>query len=248
MGHCGHHHLSLLPKCVDTHLQRFYPTHSNSTIARIKHVFRNNPLATILKRHQNRKCHSSWTSDSCVLLALTIACHLGINRVVECFEWYLAYLIIVDKCSRYMWVFLRKSKEPPVNLVKAFLAIHGSQVGGAIRTNQGGELAQSTSFRTNVYKATKYAIEPTGADSTSQNEGAEKWNHTLTVTTLALLYGAGLPARYWSVAFLHSVYMHNRQVHAITNMTPFKGWFGRLPNLKQLRIFGSHVCVQQTGK
>ncbi len=66
---------------------------------------------------------------------------LGIDRVVECFKGYLAYLIIVDKCSRYVWVFLRKLKEPPVNLVKAFLAIHGSQVGGAIRTDQGGELA-----------------------------------------------------------------------------------------------------------
>jgi hypothetical protein len=65
---------------------------------------------------------------------------LGIDRVVECFEGYSAYLIIVDECSRY-GVFLRKLKEPPGNLVKAFLAIHGSQVGGAIRTNQGGELA-----------------------------------------------------------------------------------------------------------
>ncbi len=119
--------------------------------------------------------------------------------MVECFEGYLAYLIIVDKCSRYVWVFLRKLKEPPVNLIKAFLAIHRShQVGGAIRTDQVGELARSTSFRTDVYKATKYAIEPTGADSASQNRGAKKWNHTLTVMTWTLLYGAGLPARYWS--------------------------------------------------
>jgi hypothetical protein len=28
----------------------------------------------------------------------------------------------------------------------------------------------------------------------------------------------------------------------------FKGWFGRRPNLKQLRVFGSCVCVWQTGK
>ncbi len=147
--------------------------------------------------------------------------------MVECFEGYLAYLIIVDECSRYVWVFLRKSKESPVNLVKAFLAIHGSQVGGAIRTNQGGELARRTSFRTDVYKATKYAVEPTGADSASQNGGAKKWNHTLMVTTGALLYGAGLPARYWSAMLLHAACLHNRQVHAIMNMTPFKGWFGR---------------------
>ena len=45
-----------------------------------------------------------------------------------------------------------------------------------------------------------YMVEPTGADSPSQNGGAEKWNDTLAVTTRALLYGASLPVKYWSAA------------------------------------------------
>jgi hypothetical protein len=172
---------------------------------------------------------------------------LGLDRVVECFEGYSAYLIIVDEFSRYVWVFLRKSKQPPVDLVKTFLTIHGSPTGGAIRTDQGGELARSSAFRTAVFEASKYVVEPTGADSASQNGGAEKWNHTLGVTTRALLYGAGLPAHYWSAALLHSAYLLNRRVHTVTNITPFEGWFGTRPNLKRLRVFGSRVCVRQTG-
>jgi hypothetical protein len=66
--------------------------------------------------------------------------------------------------------------------------------------------------------------------------------------TQALLYGAGLPARYWSAVLLHAAYLHNRQVHAIMKMIPFEGWFSRQPNLKQLRVFGSCVCVWQNGK
>jgi len=38
-----------------------------------------------------------------------------------------------------------------------------------------------------------YVIEPTGADSPSQNGGAEIYNNTLAMKTRTLLYGAGLP-------------------------------------------------------
>ncbi len=94
--------------------------------------------------------------------------------MVECFEGYSAYLIIVDEFFRYVWVFLRKSKQPPVDLVKTCLTIHGSPTGGAICTDQGGELARSLAFRTDVFEASKYVVEPTGTDSASQNGGAEK--------------------------------------------------------------------------
>jgi hypothetical protein len=50
-----------------------------------------------------------------------------------------------------------------------------------------------------------YVVEPTGADSPSQNGGAEIYNNTLAVKTRTLLYGAGLPAKFWSIALLHSV-------------------------------------------
>ncbi len=38
----------------------------------------------------------------------------------------------------------------------------------------------------------EYKIEPAGADSSSQNGQAEKWNDVIAVTTRALLYGAAL--------------------------------------------------------
>ncbi len=116
-----------------------------------------------------------------------------------------------------------------------------------ICTNQGRELACSTTFRTKVFEAVRYIVEPTGADSALQNSRAEKWNHTLAVTTRVLLYGAGLPAKYWSAALLHAAYVHNRRIHALAKITPFEGWFGRQPNLKCMQVFGSRVCVCQTG-
>jgi hypothetical protein len=63
-----------------------------------------------------------------------------------------------------------------------------------------------------------------------------------------LLYGSGLPAKsYWSAALVHSVYLHNCLVHSATKTTPFKGYYGQPPDLSSLKLFGSWVCVKQTG-
>ena len=173
--------------------------------------------------------------------------NLETDRVVESFDGFVAYLIIVDEASRFVWVFLRKSKEPPVDLVSHFLQMYGRQSGGVIRCDQGGDLAKSELFRTVMMEKHAYVIEPTGADSPSQNIGAEKWNDTLAVTARALLYGSALPAKYWSAAITHAAYLHNRRVHHGLMCTPYERWYGRKPDLRNLRVFGSRVCVKKTG-
>ncbi len=118
----------------------------------------------------------------------------GVNRVVKCFEGFTSYLIIVGEAAQYIWVFLRKSKEPPTDLVLDFLALHGPPSGGVIWTDLGGKLAWSGSFWSLLLNTAWYIVKPTGADIPLQNGGAEKWNHTLAVTTCSLLNGSGLPA------------------------------------------------------
>jgi hypothetical protein len=151
--------------------------------------------------------------------------NLATDHVVASFDGYVAYLIIVDEASKFVWIFLRKSKEPPVDLVSHFLQIYGRRSGGVIHCDQGGELARSSAFRSDMMEKHLYVVKPTGADSPSQNGGAEKWNDTLAVTTRALLYGASLPTKYWSAALTHAAYLHNRRVHHGTNSTPFELWY-----------------------
>jgi hypothetical protein len=118
---------------------------------------------------------------------------------------------------------------------------------GVVRTDQGGELAHCDAYRALMLDTFGYVVEPTGADSPSQNGGAEIYNNTLAVKTRTLLYGAGLPAKFWSIALLHFVYLHNRLVHSTTNKTPYEGWYGRKPDITHLKTFGSRVCVKRTG-
>jgi hypothetical protein len=75
----------------------------------------------------------------------------------------------------------------------------------------------------------------------------EIYNDKLGIRTRALLYGAGLPAKYWSAALVHSVYLHNCLVHNVTLSTPFGLYYGVKPDLEFLRTFGSRVCVKRSG-
>jgi len=169
------------------------------------------------------------------------------DRIVESFDGFNCYLIIVDEASRFVWVFLSASKEPPLETIDLFLTLNGHKDGGYIRTDQGGELAKCKAFKDDMLKNHNYVVEPTGADSPSQNGGAEKWNDTLAVTTRALLYSSGLHAKFWSAALVHAVYLHNRRVHSATKITPYEGLKGKKPDLRHLRTFGSRVCVKRTG-
>ncbi len=130
-------------------------------------------------------------------------------------------------------MFLTKSKDPPIDILLAFLKKFGVGT-GVIRTDQGGKLAHSNTFRDMVLAEFGFVVKPTGADSPSQNGGTESYNHILAVKVRTLLYGTGLPACFWSAALLHAVYLHNCLVHSATVRTPYEGWYGRKPDVTHL--------------
>ncbi len=54
------------------------------------------------------------------------------DRVVLSYNGYNSYLLIIDEALRYAWVFLMRSKDPPLDIIRAFFAIHGHQNGGCV--------------------------------------------------------------------------------------------------------------------
>jgi hypothetical protein len=142
------------------------------------------------------------------------------DRVIDSWDGYSSYLLVVDEASRYIWVFLTKSKEPPLDIIDTFLDRFGHVNGCLIRSNQGGELARSLAFSNLLLRKHKYVIEPTGVDSPSQNGAVEIYNAKLAVHTRTLLFGSGLPAKYWSSALIHAVYLHHQKRY----YAPFMGY------------------------
>ena len=68
------------------------------------------------------------------------------DRVVNSYDGFSLYLLIVDEATHFIWVFLMKSKAPPLDILDSFFARFGHEHGGSVRTDQGGELARSSNL------------------------------------------------------------------------------------------------------
>jgi hypothetical protein len=163
------------------------------------------------------------------------------DQIVTSYDRYCTYLLIIDIATRCVWVFLTESKEPPIEICLAFLHNFGND-SGLIRTDQGGELAHSEAFVDSMLKDRGYIVEPMGADSASQNGGAVIYNNTLAVKVITLLYGSGLPAKFWTAALLHVVFLYNRLVHSATNKTPYELKPLARASVSSALEFGTGVC------
>jgi len=171
------------------------------------------------------------------------------GHLITSLDGFNSYLIIVDKATRYLWVFLSRYKTPPIQTIKSFLDIHGNKTMPQrfLRTDEGGELWGSHLFQQTI-KDTGYILEPTASDASFQNELAERQNQTLGDMMRSLLDSTGLGREYWSWGLIHAVYLKNRLPHQATNTTPHEAYTGTKPNIKKLRIFGCPVVCPLPGK
>jgi len=170
------------------------------------------------------------------------------GMLVTSLDGFNSYLIIVDKATRYTWVFLARSKHPQIDLIRNFLKIHGSKGSGQkfVRTDAGGELWSSHAFQQMIFEM-GFVPQVTAADASFQNGIAERPNHTLGDIMRSLLHGAHLGPEYWSWALIHAVYLKNRTPHRSIGTTPHQAYTGKRPDISSLRVFGSPIVAQLPG-
>ena len=170
------------------------------------------------------------------------------GRTITSLDGFRAYLIIVDRATRYKWIFLTTTKHPSVKEIDGILSKFRdltATLNCTVRTDQGGELGKSNKIRELIEKH-GYTFEPTGSNSSKQNGIAERPNQDLKRVTRALLRAAGLDSSYWSFAINHAVFLLNRSYHSGVKNTPYFLLKNEQPDLSQLRIFGSRCFYTHT--
>ena len=80
-----------------------------------------------------------------------------------------SYVAIIDRATRYTWVFTPSSKQPPVDIIRKILEkLKSKHKHRTVRVDQGGKLGRSADFSAMVDEC-GFALETTGSDASAQN-------------------------------------------------------------------------------
>ncbi|WVZ88500.1 hypothetical protein U9M48_035017 [Paspalum notatum var. saurae] len=147
------------------------------------------------------------------------------------------FLLLVDDCTRYMWLRLLASKDEAPEAIKHFEAKVETEMGNklkVLRTDRGGEF---TSVEFGRYCAEEGVERHLTAPYPPQQNGVvERRNQTVVDMARSMLKAKKMPAEFWGEAVSTAVFILNRApTKSLKGMTPFEAWQGRKPDVAFLR-------------
>jgi len=90
--------------------------------------------------------------------------------------------------------------------------------------------------------------EPTAPYTPQQNGKAERLNRTLMERVRAMILDAGLAMDTWGEALMAAEYTRNRSPTRDGKSTPFERFYGKKPNVSNLRVWGSKAWARNRPK
>ncbi|KAE8915761.1 hypothetical protein PF005_g28154 [Phytophthora fragariae] len=149
-------------------------------------------------------------------------------------------LVLVDDFSRMLWVYFLKKKSEALDKFIEFKAeaenLSGKRV-QELRTDNGGEYTSKVFAK--YLKDHGIRHQKTVAYTPQQNGLVERANRTIVEMTRCLLYHRSMHLRWWAEAVNTAVFIINRTPNSVNNVTAYEIWYGKRPNLKNVKIFGS---------
>ena len=111
-----------------------------------------------------------------------------------------------------------------------------------IRSNRGGEFIDMVIVEYCDYNGYKHEF---SAPKTPQQNGvAERKKRTLQEMARVMLHAKSLPMYFWVESIITACHIINRvYLRKNTKQTSYELWYGKKPNLKYLRTFGSRCYV-----
>ena len=158
------------------------------------------------------------------------------------------FLLLVDDCSRYMWLQLLTSKDEAAAVIKKFKTRAEAESGKklrTLRTDHGGEF---TLVEFAAYCVDQGVVHHHTALYSPQHNGmVERWNQTVVGMARSMMKAKGMPTRFWGEAVTTTVFILNRvPTKALKGVTPFEAWYGHKPSVSFLQTFGCISHVRKT--
>jgi transposase InsO family protein len=158
------------------------------------------------------------------------------------------FMLLVDDFSRWMCVYMLKSKDQASDVSAKYKAEVENQTRQKIkvlRSHRGGEFLSG--IFAEICEDAGIRRQLTAPYSPQQNGVVERRNRTVMEMARCMLKGMKIPGKFWGEAVRHAVYLLNRlPSKPMGEVTPFEAWNGRKPHLGHLRVFGCLSHAKQT--
>jgi transposase InsO family protein len=156
-------------------------------------------------------------------------------------------LTITDDYTRWRWLRLltNKREETILDAFKEYKAMaeaqHPSCKLVTIRDDKGAEFIGNriAAWRREHGIQAQHTVRATP----QQNGRAERGFRDLGESATCLLARAGMPVSWWAEAAHAANYVYNRLPHSSTGCSPCELWYGRKPNVANLRVWGCLAYV-----
>ena len=160
------------------------------------------------------------------------------------------YVSFTDDKTHLTYLHLLKHKSDTLNAYKDFEANCKTQHKANVKvlhSDRGGEYTGKEFVMHLKWNGTKQKL--TVHDTPEHNGVAECLNCTILEKIRAMLHASGQPKFLWGEAVHHVVWLKNRTpTKALSGLTPFEVAYGRKPDLRGLREWGSQVWVRNVSK
>lgn len=161
-------------------------------------------------------------------------------------------LVMIDDFTHYSIIKVLDRKSDAAETIEEIVTLaktrHGRPV-VEIRSDNGGEFS-SNSFRGMCQR--NGITDTRAAPYHHEHQGrVERFNRTIMNIVRALIFESGAPVELWPVAAEHANFLLNRfPTKANEFRTPYERWFGRLPDVSHIRMFGclAYVKIEVPGQ
>lgn len=151
----------------------------------------------------------------------------------------------LDDFTHFLKVYLLHTKDEAEGYLKEYIQeaeAYFNLKTSVIRLDNGGEYS-SVDFK-NWCRNKGIQLDYTIPHSPELNGKAERVNLTLFNKVRAMLFQSKMDNKMWGFAVLTAAYLFNRSPTTTVETTPAEKWFGKKPNLSNLREFGQTVYTK----
>ncbi|GJT50883.1 retrotransposon protein, putative, ty1-copia subclass [Tanacetum coccineum] len=156
------------------------------------------------------------------------------------------FITFTDDYSRYGYIYLLKHKHEVFETFKVFKNEVENQLGKtikAIRSDRGGEYI-SQEFKD--YLKVNGIVQQLTPPYTPQHNGVSKRrNRTLLGMVRSMMNLTTLPLSFWDYALESATRILNMVPTKKVDKTPYELWYGKVPNLSYLKVWGCEALVKR---